>query len=217
MLSTLSASGRREADHARASRQISPLIFTSLFYFSNFRESVGCLFRTCRTDRSETRIYAVFLPSETPFYSWKWLLKLHLILFRTACRYSLDHLREFFIDSVCSFEKVTATKLRSINLPRRSFLLLERSIRIDPVHFFFFFLFESFGEKFVGEEVQHKPPTDELPYEVSYLSRFVALVRVGGGTQAWSAATMLATGAFCRQLGMLLMTLKVVLLQRVRL
>ena len=29
--------------------------------------------------------------------------------------------------------------------------------------------------------MQHKPPTDELHYEVSYLSRFVALFRGGGG------------------------------------
>ena len=87
---------------------------------------------------------------------------------------SLEVLRDFFVDSVRTFETTVASKLASINHPRRSFLKPERCIQIEGVHPFVFT--DSFGMKFVGREVVHVPPTDHLHYQVQSLVRWRRLV-----------------------------------------
>ena len=47
---------------------------------------------------------------------------------------SLEFLRGFYVDKLRSFEEQLAQKLRNINLPRRSLLPPERSVRSEDVH-----------------------------------------------------------------------------------
>ena len=93
---------------------------------------------------------------------------------------SYDFLKEFFVDSVRAFEEVVSTKIRSINLPRRSFMRPERSIALEGVHVSVFI--ESFGKKFQGREILHSAGEDKLQYEVHSLNRWLALV--GGGSSS---------------------------------
>ena len=95
---------------------------------------------------------------------------------------SKDSLREFFLDSVRSFEEGVASKLTTINLPRRSFFKPERSISVEGVHPFIFV--DSFGKKFREEEVRHHPPCDNLHYEVDSLVRWLRVLGVGNSQSA---------------------------------
>ena len=92
---------------------------------------------------------------------------------------SVEVLRDFFVDAVRSFETAVLNKLAAINHPRRSFLKPERSVQLDGVHPYVFT--DSFGMKFVGSEVVHVPPTDQLHYEVRSLARCRQLIGVGDG------------------------------------
>ena len=130
--------------------------------------------------------------------------------------FSYDFLRDFYVNCVRRFETELQHKLRSINLPRRSFLRPERTVQLD-VHTSIFL--ESFGKKMMDSEIRHVPLTDKLQYDVTLLSRWRSLV--GGdsslvrqnGAGDWSLLTPLAAvsqevASLCLDVGTLVVPLQ---------
>ena len=95
-----------------------------------------------------------------------------------------EYLASYFDDSFLKFKRALRNKVDSTNQPRVTMRHPGRTFSLNVHSTLFTFTLAS---HFVEEEVRHKPPCDDLRYEITFfdgwLYSWVILAHLSGGTR----------------------------------